>query len=264
MSGAPDQWSDLRPRLLSALVMAAVGAVAIWAGGAVFAALVIVATGAMFWELAGMTKGAGADRSIPLGGLAALCLLGVVALPGLAKLALLLLPMAAGLALPRRDRVVFAAYGLVIMVTGFGLITLRNGFGIPMILWLLAVVIASDVMGYFAGRILGGPKFWPRVSPKKTWSGTVAGWIGAVLVGWGFYATGHGGAALIWLSPVLALAGQLGDIAESAIKRRAGVKDSSNLIPGHGGVMDRFDALAAVVVVAVILAHLMALPVGGL
>jgi len=263
MSGGADRWSDLRPRLLSALVMAAVGAVAVWAGGAVFAALVIVATGAMFWELAGMTKGTGPDRSILLGGLAAVCLLGVVALPGLAKLALLVVPAAAGLALPRRDRAVFAGYGLVIMVTGFGLIALRNGFGIAMIVWLLAVVIASDVMGYFAGRILGGPKFWPKVSPKKTWSGTVAGWIGAALVGWGFYAAGLGGAALIWLSPVLAFAGQLGDIAESAIKRRAGVKDSSNLIPGHGGVMDRFDALAAVVVVAVILAHLMALPVGG-
>jgi phosphatidate cytidylyltransferase len=109
------------------------------------------------------------------------------------------------------------------------------------------------VAGYFAGRILGGPKFWPKVSPKKTWSGTIAGWVGAALVGLAFWAAGLGEAALIWVSPLVGFAGQMGDIAESAIKRRAGVKDSSNLIPGHGGLMDRFDALAFAAILAVIL-----------
>jgi phosphatidate cytidylyltransferase len=93
-------------------------------------------------------------------------------------------------------------------------------------------VIASDVLGYFAGRILGGPKFWPRVSPKKTWSGTVAGWVGAAGVGLGSGPRGLGSAALVWVSPLVAFAGQMGDIAESAIKRRAGVKDSLEPDPG--------------------------------
>ena len=141
-------------------------------------------------------------------------------------------------------------YALVILLACLSLILLELRYGITPILWLVCVVVASDVAGYFAGRAFGGPKFWPAISPKKTWSGTVAGWVGAVLVGLGFMLAGQGGLALVLLSPFVAFAGQMGDIAESWFKRRAGVKDSSNLIPGHGGFLDRFDALifAAVVV----------------
>ena len=90
---------------------------------------------------------------------------------------------------------------------------------------------------------MGGPKFWPRVSPKKTWSGTAAGWVGAALVG-GIFAINSGvWSAVLLASVVLSLASQMGDIAESAIKRKMGVKDSSRLIPGHGGVLDRFDGM---------------------
>jgi phosphatidate cytidylyltransferase len=105
-------------------------------------------------------------------------------------------------------------------------------------------------MGYFVGRTVGGRKFWPSVSPKKTWSGVLGGWIGAALIA---------GIAVLFLhldlreslmivgfAIVLSFASQLGDIAQSALKRRMGVKDSSNIIPGHGGVLDRFDALLAV------------------
>jgi phosphatidate cytidylyltransferase len=121
-------------------------------------------------------------------------------------------------------------------------------------------------MGYFIGRRFGGPKFWPRVSPNKTWSGTVAGWVGAALVGLAFVAAGRAGWGLVALSPLIALAGQLGDIAESWIKRRAGFKDSSSLIPGHGGVLDRFDALIGAALAVLILSFVFALPlprVGG-
>jgi phosphatidate cytidylyltransferase len=101
----------------------------------------------------------------------------------------------------------------------------------------------SDVAGYFAGRMLGGPKFWPRVSPKKTWSGTIAGWIGAALVGAIWAAWLDAGWETIGISVALAMMAQMGDIAESAVKRKVGVKDSSNLLPGHGGLFDRFDAM---------------------
>jgi phosphatidate cytidylyltransferase len=127
-------------------------------------------------------------------------------------------------------------------------------------LWLVGVVLASDVLGYFAGRLIGGPKFWPRISPKKTWAGTVAGWIGAALVGWAAMSPMGVGPGLIVLSVVLALAAQMGDIAESAIKRRAGVKDSSRLIPGHGGVMDRFDGMVGAALVLLLAGPLFALP----
>src|SRR5690606_1989766 len=100
--------------------------------------------------------------------------------------------------------------------------------------WLVFVVIATDVAGYFAGRAFGGPKFWPGVSPKKTWSGTAAGWMAAALVGAVFLSITTAGRDLIWISACVAFASQLGDIAESAVKRRMGVKDSSALILGHG------------------------------
>ena len=109
--------------------------------------------------------------------------------------------------------------------------------------WLALVVIASDIMGYFAGRFIGGPKFWPKVSPKKTWSGTIAGWIGAALVGAVLMLMGQASAEIIGISIALAIAGQFGDVAESALKRQMGVKDSSNILPGHGGMFDRFDAM---------------------
>jgi phosphatidate cytidylyltransferase len=136
-----------------------------------------------------------------------------------------------------------AAYLALAGVAGLGLIALRDGFGALWLLWLVLVVIASDVAGYFAGRLIGGPKLWPQVSPKKTWSGTVAGWLLALAVGAAFMPLLGQGAAFLELTLWVCIAGQAGDIAESALKRHVGVKDSSHLIPGHGGVMDRFDAM---------------------
>lgn len=259
-------WSDLAPRALSGLVMLAVGGGAIWAGGLAFQLLVIAAITAMIWELARMTDAPGAVPVAVLTGAAALSITVMAFAPGFARLALVMLPALLGTLKPRRDTGLFALYAVVILLSGLGLLVLRQDFGLVPILWIVSVVVVSDLAGYFAGRSLGGRKFWPAISPKKTWSGTVAGWMGAALLGYGFYATGHGGAVLIWLSPLLAFAGQLGDIFESAMKRRAGVKDSSNLIPGHGGVLDRFDALAFAILLTLALVfadQLRFLAIGG-
>lgn len=250
---ASARWGDLAPRVLSGTVLLAIGGAAIWAGGVVFAVLAVVCSGLMMWELARMTRGQGYDASILLGLLAAAVLALNLFVPQPHVVPLLLLPVLIGVMAPRRDVAVFALYALVILATGWALVALREVAGLVPVLWLLAVVVMSDVAGYFAGRVLGGPKFWPRVSPKKTWSGTVAGWLGAALVGFGFWAAELGTAALIWVSPLVAFAGQIGDIAESAIKRRAGVKDSSALIPGHGGLLDRFNSLAFAAVLAALL-----------
>ncbi|WP_151719250.1 phosphatidate cytidylyltransferase [Gemmobacter serpentinus] len=258
MSGG--SWTDLMPRVVSAAVMVVIGGAAIWLGGVPFAALVILAVGAMAWELARMTAGPGTVPATVIGLLAAVAMAGLVTIPGYARLALLLVPALVGSFGNRRDPGLYVAYALLIMLTGIGLVLLRE-LGIVMILWIVTVVVTSDVLGYFAGRSLGGPKFWPAISPKKTWSGTVAGWIGAALIGTGFFLAGYGGISLIWISVLVAFAGQLGDIAESAIKRRAGVKDASNLLPGHGGVMDRFDALSFAVVLVMILLFIL-LPQG--
>ncbi|WP_415183223.1 phosphatidate cytidylyltransferase [Phaeovulum sp.] len=258
------RWADLQARSLSAVGMIAAGGAAIWWGGVWFSALSVLVTGLMVWELARMTAPARVAEARVSGLLAAGALVFVLYTHSPYMLAALLLPSVLGLLTPRRDRIIFALYALAVMLTGYGLVAFRDARGLEMILWIVAVVVASDIAGYFVGRIVGGPKFWPRVSPKKTWSGTVAGWFLAVVVGWAFVAMGQAGGALIALSPLVAFAGQMGDIAESAIKRRCGIKDSSNLIPGHGGVLDRFDALLGAVVVLLAVGLFLPLPqVGG-
>lgn len=233
--------------------MLAIGLTDLWIGGLAFHLLLGLLIGAMLWELARMTgRGQWSVLLGLVGGLALVAGLTLV-LRGhfLWALAPLVVPVVLGAGLggapARRTQI---GYSCLIMVAGLSLGLMREQ-ALAEVIWLVAVIVASDTLGYFAGRTLGGPKFWPRISPKKTWSGTIAGWFGAALVGLAFWSQGQGGVHLIWISPLIALAGQMGDIAESAVKRRAGVKDSSRLIPGHGGVMDRFDALIAAAVAVV-------------
>ena len=264
MTGLPagGRWSDLRTRLTSAAVMLGVGILEIWLGGPSFAVLLVLLSAVMIWELSVITAPRAAGISVALAMLAAAVLLLAVALPQQVSWVLLAVP-ALGLALtPRRDPWLAAAIGLAILVAGFGLIHLRATMGGAVILWLVGIVVVSDVLGYFAGRLIGGPKFWPAVSPKKTWSGTVAGWLGAGGVGLGFVLAGFADWGIVLLSPLVALAGQMGDIAESWVKRRAGVKDASRLIPGHGGVMDRFDAMTGAVLAVLVIGLLLPLPFG--
>lgn len=250
MSGGP-KWQDLAPRVGSAVVMVAAGGAAIWAGGAVFLALIAVLTGLMIWELLRMLAPDQGAAAVLLGLLCAGAMAATAHLPPLALLPVLLVPVAAGLPVARDHRWIWLGYAPLVMLGAYGALSLR-GAGITWVIWLVAVVAASDIAGYFAGRMLGGPKFWPRVSPKKTWSGTVAGWIAAALVGAGFMAQGAAGIGIVAISVIVAFAAQMGDVAESAVKRKAGVKDASNLIPGHGGVLDRFDAMLGALVLVLI------------
>ncbi|MEM1006026.1 MAG: phosphatidate cytidylyltransferase, partial [Pseudomonadota bacterium] len=118
--------------------------------------------------------------------------------------------------------------------------------------WLIAIVVATDIAGYFVGKSFGGPKFWPKVSPKKTWSGTAGGWVAAAVVGGVFARHGGFGLAFVAVSVMASMASQAGDIFESAVKRKLDVKDSSNLIPGHGGFLDRFDGMMGAAVFVLI------------
>jgi phosphatidate cytidylyltransferase len=258
MNGAPgagSRFADLTPRVASALALAVAGALAVWLGGWWFRVLVALAVAAMAWELSRMLEPA-PPRVAALAGAVAIGLLPAlgaglspasgVALMILPAAVLLLLPQLTGLRLGHGRSV--AIYLGLVCIAGLGLIGLREGFGALWLLWLVLVVIASDVAGYFAGRMIGGPKLWPRVSPKKTWSGTVAGWLLALAVGAAFMPLLGQGAGFLALTLFVCVAGQAGDIAESALKRHVGVKDSSALIPGHGGAMDRFDAMMAAAV----------------
>lgn len=264
MSNNSERWNDLKPRVLSAVVMVAIGAGEIWLGGWWFLFMVAALTTAMIWELARMTSPRDHNHALWIAALAGLCMLADEGWPSVsAWIVFPLVPLAFLMTPPRIRMYETAAISVAIMVAGHGLFVLRDEVGTPAVLWLLGVVIVSDVMGYFAGRIIGGPKFWPAVSPKKTWSGTIAGWIGAAALGFAFVLAGYGSFWLILLSPVIAFAGQMGDVAESWLKRRVGAKDSSNLIPGHGGVLDRFDALTGALVLMMLLTRVISLPIGG-
>lgn len=280
---SPGKWGDLGTRIASAVVMLAVTIGALWAGGLVWAALVVIVAVLMGWELAPLCE-PGVDRvrrlSLAIVFAAPLVLVASLHIPGpiwdaapiheqLAWGAMLLPPLL-GAFLLREARLIWVGYSLLILLgSRFFLSSGLETDEWSGIIFVAVIVILSDTLGYFVGRLVGGPKFWPRVSPKKTWSGTIAGWIGGVLwVSFVFSGNvesfpgdpltpGEYFRSVFSIMPyviiqfgligaVLVFAGQMGDIAESAMKRRVGVKDSSNLIPGHGGLLDRLDAMIAV------------------
>jgi phosphatidate cytidylyltransferase len=136
-------------------------------------------------------------------------------------------------------------------------VRLDQVWGFTALMFVLLIVWVTDIGGYFAGRGIGGPKLWPRVSPKKTWAGAIGGFAASLVIAAGFAALGLGKTApLLLLGAVLSIASQLGDLFESAVKRRFGVKDSSHIIPGHGGLLDRLDGFVAAVVMAAIFGFL--------
>lgn len=264
MSPTTRNWDDLSARIGTAAALAAAGAVALWAGGVLFVLLVSVLVGGMIWELVRMLAPGRPGTASVLGAAAALSLsVAATGLPGWAAALLLLAPPVALFALLGPRGPLAAGFALLFMLAGASLLHLRAEQGAIAVFWLVAVVVASDVAGYFAGRRLGGPKLWPRVSPKKTWSGTVAGWIAAAATGLAFAGSTGAGVALAGLSVVVAMAAQAGDIAQSALKRHAGVKDSSALLPGHGGLMDRFDAMTGAAVMILLVRVLTDLPGGA-
>ncbi|MFL5335894.1 MAG: phosphatidate cytidylyltransferase [Geminicoccaceae bacterium] len=243
-----------RQRAVSSLVMAigALGAVIV--GGWPFVALVLAAILVMADEWSRLAATAEPHRfglTLLTGALPCLAVVAMTAgAPALALAAMIIAPLAgAGVALsvPGWPAGRVAAGTIYVGVPGLALVWLRSHApgGSAHLLWLLLVVCATDICAYLVGRTIGGPKLAPRISPGKTWSGLCGGVAGASLTG-GIAAmalgAGYGLAAAV--GALLALVGQGGDLFESALKRRAGVKDSGYLIPGHGGLLDRIDGLA--------------------
>lgn len=234
---AATHWHDLGPRVITGLVLIAIGVTAIWVGGLAFRCFVAVSLAAMVWEIVVMFMQAPSRKAlvvVPLGVLVAM----LPTLPGLCALILL---VCVGAILADNNRRLAGASIVFVGLAAFGLLGLRSDAGSFWFLWLAAVIVVTDIAGYFIGRTFGGPLFWPRISPKKTWSGTAGGWIFAGVVGGVFMAVGNAGPGIALISVLVSMASQAGDLAESAVKRRAGVKDASALLPGHGGVLDRFD-----------------------
>ncbi len=246
-------WSDFGIRLASALILAPIALGALWRGGLAWQALVAVAMvglAAEWTRLAGLPRWNLALFAAVLGSWLLALLLGWLA--GL--LALLLFTLITAWRFGW-----FAACGIpYIGIGAFSLLWLRlqPQAGLHDTMFLVAVIWATDIGAYLAGRLLGGAKLAPRISPGKTWSGSLGGLVLATLAG-PLLGSGSGftlralAAALL-----LSLCAQAGDLLESAIKRKLGVKDSGRTIPGHGGLFDRLDGFLAAAPVAVILALL--------
>ena len=257
---SPSRWDDLSARTWTGLSMVLIGVLAIRLGGVWFDMLVVFVTAVMIWEMARMVRPGWDVGAMLLAAFSASVISGLMAQEPDWHLFLLLVPAMAGTAVMPREKFTFFLFAFGITLAGWGLVEARSTYGGTWLFWMVICVVVTDVAGYFAGRHFGGPKFWPKISPKKTWSGTVAGWIGAGCVGAIFLTFTDAGRDLIWLSMILSFASQMGDIAESALKRRLGVKDSSALIPGHGGLFDRFDGLLGASLFMLLLALLVDVP----
>ncbi|SDC16513.1 phosphatidate cytidylyltransferase [Ruegeria marina] len=253
------RWSDLTARIGSAAVLTAVAGTEVWLGGLWFESFIAVVGGLMAWELVRMIAPERRDLSIQMAVLTGVAVMLAYHLPPLYRLPVLIAPALVGAGQVTRLKGLYLTFALWIALGGLGFIWIRESMGLVWMLWLILVVVATDVAGYFVGKSVGGPKFWPRISPKKTWSGIAGGWGAAALIGAIFALNTEAGVSLVLLSVVASMSSQAGDIAESALKRRTGVKDSSNLIPGHGGFLDRFDGMMGAAVF-VLLASLIYAP----
>ena len=237
------RWSDLTARVISAAVLVVIGAVEVWVGGLWFETFIAVACGLMTWELVRMIDRDKPGVAVQLAILTGAAVMLSYHLPPLYTLPFLLAPALVGAGQVSHSKGTYALFAMWIAAAGLGFISIRENMGFGWMVWLISVVVATDVAGYFVGKAIGGPKFWPRVSPKKTWSGTAGGWVAAAIVGTGFAIHAGFGVTFVLVSVLASMASQAGDIVESATKRKFGVKDSSNLIPGHGGFLDRFDGM---------------------
>ena len=249
---------DLGPRVISGVFIASVALAAILAGSYIWAIAVALVVGIAAWEWGRIVRGGGADPALVSHVVTAVAAVLLTSTGNRGWALLLVFVGSAEMLWSSRTRhpVLSAAGVLATGLPAVALVWLRDDatFGTVAVLFVVTAVAMTDIGAYFSGRLIGGPKLWPRISPNKTWAGLGGGMIAAALVG-AIVANTVSGAAtshLMLLGALLAVVAQAGDLAESALKRRFGVKDASQLIPGHGGVMDRIDGLATASLLAAV------------
>jgi phosphatidate cytidylyltransferase len=242
--------SELAKRVASGVVMATFAVAAVALGGWPFGLFWAAAALGVFWEWSAIV--ADGAVAVRVGGAAVLIIVALAA--GVGQFYTAFVALAAGVALVAglcaSRRRVWGAAGIVYAGTVvLAPVVLRSdrALGLAAILFLFAVVWATDILGFFIGRAVGGRKLAPAISPKKTWSGAAGGALGAVAAGVAVVYAADNVTLLpvACIALVLSIVSQAGDLFESAVKRRYGVKDASQVIPGHGGLMDRLDGFIA-------------------
>jgi phosphatidate cytidylyltransferase len=249
----------LRLRVCSALSLAPLPIAAIWFGAPWLSLLTALAAAIMAWEWARLCRGGARNpAAAPVGITFVAVVLGTVTISALGEPVLAIAAAVGGTAIvlwaarkgvqPEPGWTALGTLWIALPCISWLWLARQGADSRGTLLWLLAVVWATDIGAYAIGRTIGGPRLAPRLSPRKTWSGFAGGILCASLAGIGTAAIlGLSPAPLALLSAGLAIVAQFGDLAESLAKRRFGVKDSSGLIPGHGGLLDRLDGLLAVI-----------------
>ena len=265
MSGS--KWADLGVRTASAVVLVPIVLGAVWLGGFWFTGLIVVLGILMALEWVRIAYGNNKAQLLIHEVAAASLIMGSLRLSLLALLILTVLSWF----LQRKDQFdIFKLLGVFYIglpILAFDVLRGDVALGFLAVVWCMVIVWSADIMAYFFGRIIGGPKLAPRISPKKTWAGMLGAIVGAALASW---AVSYLGKIEVWplalMAALFAILEQGGDIFESAFKRQFGVKDSGTLIPGHGGVLDRVDGLITVATCAAIVGfiHNWASPAAGL
>jgi phosphatidate cytidylyltransferase len=260
ITAAGQEGRNLRLRIVAALVLAPFAVAVAYFGGWLWAGLVTAAAIGLYVEWLAII-GARKLRLVVLG-IFLLLAVGWFDAEHMAAAPIVVIVvlgiLAVGIFSPERRVWAAAGIGYALAASiASSAVRLDPIWGFSALMLVLLVVWATDIGGYFAGRFIGGPKLWPRVSPKKTWAGAIGGFVASLGVAGGFAAFDLGKTVpLLVLGTILSVASQLGDLFESAVKRKFGVKDSSHLIPGHGGLMDRLDGFVAAIVLAAIFGFL--------
>ena len=248
-----NNWHDLRLRLVSASFLLFISAFCIYFGNYLFTFFIISLIGVMHWELGKMLSPMSVQAmwfSAFLSMFMTFCLLASNSV--LWPVLLLWINFYFQRHFFHHSRNFGAIYSLAVIVCGIIFYRVRLEFGLYHTIWLIGIVVVTDTAGYLIGRIIGGPKIFPRISPKKTWAGVLAGWFAVGLFSWLFVeniAPQSLFIKFVSISIILSVSAQIGDMIQSHLKRKSDVKDSSGLLPGHGGFMDRFDGFVGAMVV---------------
>ena len=252
---------DLQKRILSGLAVAAIAVLAVYAGPVPFAVLTLLIAAVMSWEWGRVVRSEGFDT---IGWVHMICVALAAVLAGLGMAGLAVAAVITG-----AITVLALSFGgtttqlssLGVLYTGLPLVSLiwlrsDESLGFLAVVFVLLVVAATDTAAFVSGKAAGGPKLAPTISPGKTWAGLIGGVVSAAIAA-ALFSRVTGTGSIYWLAAlglILGLVAQGGDLGESALKRRFGLKDASDLIPGHGGFMDRMDGIVTAALAAALLA----------